>query len=105
MQELAELLSKTETSGECFLLDVRLSFERQIAVIEPSIFIPLNELEFRLHDLEPLKAKKLVVYCHYGVRSAYATNALAQIGFKDVHNLEGGIDAWSCEIDVSIERY
>ena len=42
--------------------------------------------------------------CHYGSRSAYATRALAQTGFRKVLNLEGGLDAYA-DVDASVPRY
>jgi adenylyltransferase/sulfurtransferase len=46
-----------------------------------------------------------VVYCHTGVRSARAVTMLRQLGFKNVKNLKGGIDAWAEEIDQTMSRY
>jgi len=40
-----------------------------------------------------------------GGRSQAAAEHFAALGFRDVHNLVGGIDAWSQEIDPSVPRY
>jgi len=39
------------------------------------------------------------------MRSADATNFLLQQGFQKVKNLEGGIDAWSTQVDGTVPRY
>ena len=65
--------------------------------------IPLAQLETRRHELTT--DKPLILFCHSGVRSAYATELLRTAGFENVLNLEGGIDAWSREIDPGIPRY
>ena len=51
------------------------------------------------------KDTKLVFYCHTGVRSLGAAEHFRVEGFTDVHNLEGGIDAWSREVDPTVPRY
>lgn len=102
-----EELAKKLTAGTQMLqiLDVRSPQERSFARIEPSLFVPLYELSARMDELSDLQDKIVVVYCHHGVRSAYAANFLVQAGFTDVHNLEGGIDAWSLQIDPEVPRY
>ena len=47
----------------------------------------------------------LVLHCHHGGRSQRASEYLVSMGFKNVANLAGGIDAWSVEIDNTIPRY
>jgi rhodanese-related sulfurtransferase len=42
--------------------------------------------------------------CHHGVRSQHAAAYLQRQGMEVV-NLQGGIDAWSCELDPSVARY
>ena len=85
-----------------FLLDVRQPEEFATAKIEGGVLIPLNELPGRLAELP--KDLPLVVMCHHGMRSAHAVHHLREAGF-DAHNLTGGIDAWSQEIDKNIPNY
>ena len=47
----------------------------------------------------------VVLHCHHGVRSRSVAEKLLQDGFRNVHNLTGGIDAWSAEVDPSVPRY
>jgi len=84
------------------LVDVRTSDERARAVIEGSIL--LDDEGLRIVSALP-KDTKLVFYCHTGVRSMSAAEHFRAEGFTDVHNLEGGIEAWSREVDPSVPRY
>jgi rhodanese-related sulfurtransferase len=83
-------------------LDVRRNDEREICSLG-GFHIPLNELEARFEEL-PRDKKPLIVYCHHGVRSLYATQFLKYHGY-DALSLAGGIDLWSLEIDPEIPRY
>jgi rhodanese-related sulfurtransferase len=47
----------------------------------------------------------LVVLCHHGVRSQMVVDFLRKAGFDNAINLDGGIEAWACEIDRSMPRY
>ena len=68
--------------------------------VEP---IPEGERGRGFSELE--KSDELVVYCHHGNRSARAVDFLRRMGFENVRNLTGGINAWSLEIDPSVPRY
>ena len=84
------------------LVDVRTCDERALAVIEGSILLDDDGLR-RVSALP--KDTKLVFYCHTGVRSLSAAEHFRTEGFTEVHNLEGGIDAWSREVDPAVPRY
>jgi rhodanese-related sulfurtransferase len=43
--------------------------------------------------------------CHHGGRSAQVAQWLARNGRERVHNLAGGIDAWSRLVDPAVPRY
>jgi molybdopterin/thiamine biosynthesis adenylyltransferase/rhodanese-related sulfurtransferase len=97
------LAAELESEAPPILLDVREPWEADIATIDGSTLIPLGELGERLGELDP--AASVVVYCHLGVRSQYAAQQLASVGFTGVRNLVGGIDAWSRTVDPSVVRY
>ena len=48
---------------------------------------------------------EIVAYCKVGGRSARAVDLLQQAGFKRLHNLTGGITAWSDQVDPSVPKY
>jgi rhodanese-related sulfurtransferase len=85
------------------LIDVRETWEREIASIEPSAHIPMNDIPARLQELDP--EQHIVVYCHHGGRSLSVTGWLRQQGFERVQSMAGGINRWSNQIDSAIPRY
>ncbi len=90
-------------AGEAFeLLDVRTPEERAIAAIPGAVL--LNESEAaRIEGLS--KETTLVLHCHHGGRSQQAAEQFVSLGFRQVYNVVGGIDAWSQEIDPDVPRY
>jgi rhodanese-related sulfurtransferase len=97
-----DLKRKLEAGEEPVLLDVREPWEFELARIEGSTLIPMYRLEERFTELDP--GSETVVICHHGNRSAYVTQALQRVGFKNVLNLQGGLDAYSF-VDESVPRY
>jgi len=65
----------------------------------------MGELQARLGELEPHKQDHIVVHCHHGGGSMRGTHFLRQQGFTQVQNMDGGIDAWSLQVDSSVPRY
>jgi rhodanese-related sulfurtransferase/rubrerythrin len=92
--EVKALLDK-DKKGEFLLLDVRQPEEYEAGHIPEAMFISLGELEARQEELE--RGKKIITYCRSGHRSMAAAIALCGLGFKDVHNLGGGILNWHYE--------
>jgi len=75
------------------LLDVRTSAEVARGTIAGSRHLELATLPTRVDELDA--AAPTVVFCLSGGRSAQACNWLAQRGFVDLYNLDGGIAAWT----------
>src|ERR1700720_1641677 len=98
-----ELKRKLDARESIELIDVREPFENEIARIDNARLIPLGELPGRLNELDHESC--LVVHCHTGMRSAQAVQLLRGSGFRNVFNLEGGIDRWSDEIDPTVQKY
>ncbi|WP_428354383.1 rhodanese-like domain-containing protein [Methyloprofundus sp.] len=86
-----------------FLLDVREPFEYQIASLEDSVLIPMNQIPARLDELD--KEQAIVVICHHGMRSENVAYFLDQQGYNKVFNLTGGIDAWARSCDSEMALY
>ena len=95
-----ELDSKLKQKDELILLDVRTLNEVIMSKIDGSIHIPMNEIPERLGELN--KNKEIIVQCKSGKRSAKVCEFLIKNEFKNVKNLDGGILAWSREIDPTI---
>jgi molybdopterin/thiamine biosynthesis adenylyltransferase/rhodanese-related sulfurtransferase len=98
-----ELKRKMDAHEPFELIDVREVFEYEIARIDGAKLIPLGEIAERVNELHD--ERPIVVHCHTGRRSAEAVRLLQQRGFANVYNLEGGIDAWSNQIDPSVPKY
>jgi molybdopterin/thiamine biosynthesis adenylyltransferase/rhodanese-related sulfurtransferase len=98
-----ELKRKIDACEALELIDVREPFEFEIARIDRAKLIPLGEIAERADELR--FEQPIVVHCHTGRRSAQAVRLLQQLGFSNVYNLEGGIDAWSDFIDPSVPKY
>lgn len=90
-------------SGEPFqLLDVRTPEERETARIDGARLLDPDTAR----DVEQLpKDTVLVFHCHHGGRSQKAAEHFAALGFTQVFNVVGGIDAWSQDVDPSVPRY
>ena len=97
-----ELKRRRDAGESVFVLDVREPFEYQIAQIGGHL-LPLGELPHRVAELNP--QQEIVVQCKSGGRSQRAAEFLAKNGFTKLHNLAGGITAWSNEIDPSVRKY
>lgn len=98
-----ELKKKLENGEDIFLLDVREPWEFSLAAIDGSENFPLAEVVDRQQEF--IFEEEIVVICHYGERSQRAASELIECGFKTVHNLVGGIDAWSQVVDPTVPRY
>ena len=89
----------------CLLLDCRNQNEFDFVRIAGATFIPMNELQQRLQELEAYRDQRVVVYCHIGGRSFQVANWLRQQGFAKSQSMAGGVEAWATEIDSSLPRY
>lgn len=99
-----ELKEKLDQAPEqLILLDVREPTEYAICHIGSSVHIPMGEITRRIGELDD--SRQIIVLCHHGMRSMQVAMYLADHGFTQVANLEGGIDAWATSVDTSMARY
>lgn len=75
------------------LLDVREPEEWRDGHVPEAVHIPLGSLGARIKELDP--SREIVTVCRSGARSTTAAKILMQAGFPSVHNLAGGMIAWS----------
>jgi adenylyltransferase/sulfurtransferase len=101
----AQVHALRERGEDFLLLDVREPGEYQTARIEGARLIPLGQLEARIGELADWRARRVVVHCHHGGRSAKACELLRARGFERLENLVGGIEAWSLTVDPGVPRY
>ena len=98
-----ELKARLAAGDKLQLLDVREDWEFQTARIEGSILIPMGQVASRIAELD--SAAETVVICHHGGRSMQVAGLLEQLGFPNVINLAGGVDAWARSVDPSMPVY
>ena len=85
------------------LLDVREPWEFQLAHIEGSELLPMQTIPNLIDQLD--RSHPTVVICHHGTRSLQVVAFLERLGFENLHNLRGGIDAWARQVDVRVALY
>jgi len=56
--------------------------------------VPAGELESQAESLRKWKSKPVIAYDENGLKSGAAVRTLNRLGFTEVFNLEGGINAW-----------
>ena len=107
----SDLKGRLDRGEAVVVLDVREDHERDLCAIPISsnatdLHIPMGQIPARLDELRTeVGGTSLVVYCHLGMRSMTVASWLLKRGLQDVHNLEGGIDAWSEAVDPDLPRY
>ena len=85
------------------LIDVREDYEHENANVGGEV-IPLGTIVDEASRIS--REVPVVIYCRSGARSAAAVRELeSRFGFSNIHNLKGGILAWSKEIDPSIQVF
>jgi len=82
--------------------DVRTPEERAKASIPGTRLMTAEEAE-RIGALP--KDTPLAFHCHHGGRSQAAAEHFAGLGYTNVSNVVGGIDAWSLEVASEIPRW
>ena len=93
------------------VLDVREPWELQTASVRADGFtlvhVPMREVPGRLAELQAAHGpdQPIACLCHHGMRSLQVANYLAQNGFTNLVNLQGGIAAWSQQLDASVAQY
>jgi monothiol glutaredoxin len=93
----AKALKAMLDEGRVELFDVRPDAERARASIAQAK---------KLGDLSDLsKDAPIALHCHHGIRSRAAAEELLRQGFTNVYNLEGGIEAWTTQVDPSVPHY
>jgi rhodanese-related sulfurtransferase len=100
VRELADIRGEGK---EHTVLDVREARELDVCRLEGALHIPMADVPARTDDLPT--DQLLVVMCHHGARSQMVVDFLRSAGFDNAINLDGGIDAWACEVDQSMPRY
>ncbi|HUC14904.1 MAG TPA: molybdopterin-synthase adenylyltransferase MoeB [Acidimicrobiales bacterium] len=92
----AEAAALLKTPG-AVALDVREPDEFEQGALRGAVHIPRGFLEMQVAGRIPGHDAPIVVYCAGGVRSAFAAQTLAQLGYTDVVSMTGGFNRWKDE--------
>jgi rhodanese-related sulfurtransferase len=91
---LTELRTRSESSDELLILDVR---EREAYVeghIPGARLLPRGQLELRVNEDLPDPTRRIVACCEFGRISTLATATLRTMGYLRAVALDGGMRAW-----------
>lgn len=91
------------------LVDVREDVELELARLShPVLHLPLSRSQEWVADLDQHldRDRPIAVVCHAGIRSwQFGAWLIEQQGYGQVWNVQGGIDAWSLQVDPTVPRY
>lgn len=80
--------------SHAIVIDVRDDAEFASGHVVDAKHIPLDKLAERLNELKKYQDKPVLINCQRGMRSAKACDILRKAEYKQVYNLQGGLDAW-----------
>ena len=89
----AATVDKLRQGDDVVIIDVREDWEYNDGHIPGATLVPLGQIPDRLAEIP--QDKTVVAVCRSGNRSSQATDFLRQQGFENVHNMVGGMNAWS----------
>jgi rhodanese-related sulfurtransferase len=89
----AKELKAAMKNKDFFLLDVHVPEQKHIEGTDA--FIHYKKIEENANKLPADKNTKIIVYCRSGPMGDDASAALYKLGYKNVYNLKGGINAWN----------
>lgn len=92
--DVAQCKKLLETNEDVQLVDVRTNRECNAGMIDKAVQIDISSEDFKTKIEQLDKDKPVVLYCAVGGRSSRAAQYLKSVGFKEVYNLKGGINAW-----------
>jgi rhodanese-related sulfurtransferase len=80
------------SAADVFIVNVHIPYESEIEGTDA--FIPFDDIEAHADELPVDKDAPLYIYCRSGRMSADATPALQALGYTNIIDLEGGMEAW-----------
>jgi rhodanese-related sulfurtransferase len=109
---LQHLANDGAEAAQAVMLDVREAWELQTATVQATqglptefkfVHIPMGQLQQCVVQLNT--DVPIAVLCHHGTRSLHVAHWLASQGFEHIANVQGGIDAWSRQLDAAVALY
>lgn len=96
-EDFSQKINASIDNPSTIILDVRTADEFNTGHIENAILIDYRSEDFSKQIKSLDSNKEYLIYCRSGVRSSQAIDSLKLLGFKDLVELEGGINAWKQE--------
>lgn len=93
-EDFSQIINTSVDNPSVVILDVRTADEFNTGHIENAVLLDYRSEDFskQIKNLDP--NKEYLIYCRSGVRSSQAIDSLKLLGFNDLVELEGGINAW-----------
>jgi len=86
-----------ESKPAPLLVDVRESYEWEAGHLPGAIHVPRGHLESQIENAAPDRSRPIVLYCASGIRSVFAAQTLAEMGYIDVVSMTGGFQGWKSQ--------
>jgi rhodanese-related sulfurtransferase len=87
-----QLTKMMDEQQDLILVNVHIPYEGDLP--ETDLSIPYNEITAHLDQL-PAKDAPIVLYCRSGSMSTAAAKELAGLGYTNLMELDGGMNAWT----------
>ncbi len=94
---ILEVDLQRESKPVPLLVDVRESHEWEAGHLPGAIHVPRGHLESQIENAAPDRSRPIVVYCASGIRSVFASQTLAEMGYTDVVSMTGGFQGWKSQ--------
>ena len=89
VQDVADL-----PPGSAAIVDVREASEWEQGHVPGASHVSKSYIEQQIEGIAPDRDQPVVLYCAGGVRSLFAAQTLADMGYTDVVSVKGGFQAW-----------
>lgn len=97
--EATRLMNQQNT----LVLDIRDAQDFAVGHLPRARHIPVAELEKRVAEIQKFKDKPVIVTCRTGNRAGAGVRVLRKLGFTQVFQLKGGLQAWEAA-SLPVER-
>jgi adenylyltransferase/sulfurtransferase len=102
----AELAAALREAERPLVVDVRPEKEFRICAVEGALNVPLATLASRVEDVRRAAGGRAVfVLCRRGISSLRGARTLIDAGIEQVRNVDGGLLAWTSDVDPAFPAY
>lgn len=97
-----QIKQRIDQGNSFVFLDVRTKKSFDQGHVRNAVNVPFDELQ-KAKDLAFSKDAEIVVACYFGIKSRATIAILAERGYKNLTNMDGGLGAWDYEKERTIE--